>query len=209
METPLNLTLFYTANIGGDLGLLPRLYTYLQNLQAGERQGKLLLDLGNSCADAVWHCRATGGRSTLMVLDGMGFDVANVEGLLDRASRDKLAAQVTMRLVDRERDWQYQAASVSDFGIRATLCPADSSTHLQLLLQPADRTGIEGNLLQLEAVSAGQIGEVKIDLAAAAAPRIHFARVHDLPPDTPLNPSIAAIVEFVESEAQLFQKKRK
>ena len=108
MEKPLSLQLLYTERIGGDLALLPRLHTFLQTLKPTERRATLLLDLGDACADAAWHCRATGGRSTLIVLDGMGYHAANVEGALDLENREKLGEQVTMGLVDRSRDWVYR-----------------------------------------------------------------------------------------------------
>ncbi len=79
MEKPLSLTLRYSAGIGGDLALLPRMFTLIQQLRARANQPALLLDLGGTCADSVWHCRATGGRSALIVLDGMGYHAANVE----------------------------------------------------------------------------------------------------------------------------------
>ena len=206
MAKPLSLTLLYTAGIAGDLALLPRLYSFMQRLKPAERQGTLLLDLGGACADSVWHCRATGGRSTLIVLDGMGFHAANIEGALDSENRDKLAAQVTMALVDESRDWQYHLPPVRHPSIIATIRPLHSTARLQILLKPTANTRIEENVLLLQAVSAGQVGEVKVDLTGS--PRILSATVHDLPPDTPPNPSIAGAVEFVESEARFYLQQR-
>ncbi len=204
MAKPLSLTLLYTANIRGDLALLPRLYTFLQQLQGSDRRSTLLLDLGASCAEGVWHCRATGGRSTLIALDGMGYQAANVEGILGSDDREMLARQVTLGLVDRAKDWIWQAPG-GDPGIRATLKPNVQPARLQIMLKPADSTHIEGRVLRLQAVETGQIGEARVELAEDA--RIVHAARHDLPPTTPPNPSIAGTVEFVESEARYFQKK--
>ena len=206
MAKPLSLTILYTAGISGDLALLPGLYTFMQRLKPAERQGTLLLDLGGSCSDVVWHCRATGGRSTLIVLDGMGYHAANVEGLLDSENRSKLAEQVTMGLVDESRDWHYDLPPVMDRSIVATLRAFDTSARLQIVLKATEATHIEGKILHLQRVDAGQVGEVAIDLKQA--PRIVSARVHDLPPNTPPNPSIAGTVEFVEAEARLLRRKR-
>ena len=206
MEKPLNLTLLYTANIAGDLALLPRLYTFLQRLHPPERRHTLLLDLGGSCADAVWHCRETGGRSTLIALDGMGYHAANIAGALDREKRDSLVGIVTMGLVDEGRDWQFHLPPVSDTSIRVTLRPRDDSARAQIVLAPADSTDIEGNALYLGAVSAGQVGEAVLDLRDE--PCLLSAQIHQMPPDTPPNPSIAGTVEFVEAEARLLRKKR-
>ncbi len=105
----MNLSILYTANIRGDLALLPRLYTFLKSLQADLRQfapedesevmlcavqprpvQTLLLDLGDSCAPDVWHCAATGGRSTLIALDAMGYHAANVTGDDDNIASAKI-----------------------------------------------------------------------------------------------------------------------
>ena len=144
METPLSLSLRYTAGIAGDLALLPRLHSFLQRLKAAEGQGALLLDLGGSCADSVWHCRATGGRSALIVLDGMGYHAANVEGALDADSRAKLAQQVTLALVDRHNHWRYHRVSGRE--VIVALRPAAPDERLQILLEPAASTRLDGNI---------------------------------------------------------------
>ena len=208
MEKPLSISLFYTAHIRGDLALLPRLYTFLRRLQSEDQPPALLLDLGGACADSAWHCRATGGRSTLMALDAMGYHAANVAGILDRENRRKLA--VAMGLVDARRDWIYHVPPVTDPSIRATLQPDDPAARLQILLRPSACTRLDGNILQLQTLSAGQIGQVRVALEPRdTGARIEFAALRDLPPETPPNPSIAGTVDFVLSEARLYQKKRK
>ena len=204
MGKPLSPTLLYTADIAGDLALLPRLYTFTQRLRPPARRPTLLLDLGESCAEGVWHCRETGGRSTLTVLDGMGYDAANIAGTLDRENRDKLAEQVTLALVDKGRDWLYQAAPFSSHAIRFTLHLRDETARMQVVMRPAESTYIAGNALFLNAVGAGQVGEAVVDVQED--PRLISARVHEMPPDTPPNPSIAGTVEFVEAEARYFAK---
>lgn len=206
MDEPLRLTLLYSANIAGDLALLPRLYTFLRQLQPPARQHTLLLDLGGSCSADIPHCRETGGRSTLIVLDGMGYHAANIAGALDRENRDKLAAIVTMGLVDETGDWHYHVPPARDPSIRVTLRPRDDGARLQIILQPAASTRVEGNALYLQAVGAGQVGETVVDLRGA--PFLLSACVHPMPPNTPPNPSIAGAVEFVEAEARLLAKKR-
>lgn len=204
MEKPLSLTLLYTANIAGDLALLPRLFTFLQGLQAAVDQPALLLDLGESCADDVWHCQETGGRSTLIVLDGMGYHVANVAGLLAREARDTLGEQVTLGLVDEEKAWLDQATPYSAASIRVALRPGDDRACLEVIPAPAATTRVEGRTVYLAGVCAGQVGEAVVDLRGE--PTLAAARIHQMPPDTPPNPSIAATVEFVEAEARYFAK---
>lgn len=204
MDEPLSLTLLYTANIAGDLALLPRLYTFLQRLKAAAHQPALLLDLGGSCADDIPHCRETGGRSSLIVLDGMGYHAANVAGALNRENSDKLAAQVTLALVDEERDWLLPLPPPSEAGIRVTLRPRDDAPEPQICLAPAATTRVEGKALYLRAVRVGQVGVACVGLPGGL--RLLSACAHQMPPDTPPNPSIAGAVEFVEAEARYFAK---
>ena len=203
MEKPLSL--LYTGEIAGDLALLPRLFTFIQQLKAEASQPALALDLGGSCNDERWHCRETGSRSTLFVLDGMAYDAANVNGLFDSEARDRLAEQVTMALVDEERDWQVQLPNCDSI-IRVGLHANDIDGKLQISLKPAQATRIEGEALFLQAVAAGQVGEALLDLRGA--PKLLLARIREMPPDTPPNPSIAGTVEFVEAEARLLATKR-
>lgn len=205
MEKPLSLTLLYTSNLGGDIHLLPRLYTFIQRLKPARRPGLLLFDLGHACADEVWHCRLTQGRSMLIALDGMGYHAANAAGTADAAGR-QVEAQMTMALVDDARDWHYQVPPVIDRSITATVGPTDSAARLQICLSAADETRIQGNVLYLGDVRGGQVGRVCLDLRSA--PRITASGVHDMPSNTLPNPSLAATVEFVESEARYLQKKR-
>ena len=201
MEKPLSLTLLYTSHLGGDIRLLPRLYTFIQRLKPARRQGVLLFDLGHACADEVWHCRLTQGRSMLIALDGMGFHAANVAG----ADGRQVEAQMTMGLVDDGQDWSYHIPPIRDRSIIATVGTTDSAARLQICLSAADETRIQGNVLYLGDVRAGQVGLVRVDLHSA--PRITASGVHDMPSDTLPNPSLAATVEFVESEARYLQNK--
>ncbi len=134
METP--LTILYTYGLRGDLDVLPKLYSFLRQLQAHYREevvpvcsldpaqapGRvLLLDLGDSCAAEVWHCEVTGGRSTLVVLDGMGYDAARVDEAA--VKRAKLGGGVRIALVDGENP-----AEIEDVAITAEADQGDSAT---------------------------------------------------------------------------------
>lgn len=205
MGESLSLTLLYTANIAGDLTMMPRLFTFVGRLKREALPPVLLLDLGRSCADEVWHCRETGGRSALIALDAMGYQAANVAGAIDPETREQLAKQVTVELVDRERDWLFDSP-LTECGIRSTLRPHADERRLQIVLAPADSTRIKGNALYLQSVDAGQVGAAVVDLRGARA--LTSARVYRLPTATPPNPSIAGAVEFIEAEARLLAKKR-
>ncbi|MCY4021684.1 MAG: hypothetical protein OXG39_19955 [Chloroflexi bacterium] len=206
MEKPLSLSLLYSANLRGDIALLPRLFTFIQRLKSNEGLGSLILDLGKACHGAVPHCRQTGGRSMLIALDGMGYHAANIEGALDARDRRRVDEQVTMALVDRANDWRYRAPPREDTGIRLTLRPNSAPARLQICLEPAGRTRMEGNVLFLRDVCAGQVGTASVDLRPS--PRLRDSAILDLPPDTPPNPGITSAIEFIESEARLFHRKR-
>ncbi len=210
MAKPLSLSLLYSANLRGDIALLPRLFTFLQRLKQAVGPDSLILDLGNSCDGAVWHCRQTAGRSMLIALDGMGYHAANVAEALDATNRKQVAEQVTMALVDRANPWRYRQPpfddASEDAGVWLTVKPSAMPARLQICLAPAERTRLDDNVLFLQNVCAGQLGTVSVDLRGS--PRLQDSAIRDLPPDTPPNPSIAGAIEFIESEARLFHRKR-
>lgn len=192
-----SLSLLYTGHIRGDLAILPRLHTFLRRLMQ-RADTWLLLDTGGACSEQVWHCRATGGRSCLVALDGLGYHAANVDGALDAASREKLAGQVTLGLIDAAQDWQTPNGE-----ILVALEPRQTAHRLQICLRPAERARLDGKALWLGEAQAGQVGEVRLELGDS--PRIVVAQVHDMPRSTPPNPGIAGMVEFIESEARFFR----
>ncbi len=206
MEKPLSLSLLYSANLRGDIALLPRLFTFMRRLKPEEGLGSLILDLGKACDDAAPHCQQTGGRSMLIALDGMGYHAANIEGALDARNRRLVDQQVTMALVDSAKDWRYRLPPFENTGIQLTLKPNSRSARLQICLAPDERTRLDGNVLFLRDVSAGQVGTVSVDLRRS--PRVTDSAIHELPPDTPPNPSIAGAIEFIESEARLFHSRK-
>ena len=226
----MNLTILYTANIQGDLALLPPLYTFLKSLVhdlvrfAPEDEDDvmvcavqpppiqtLLLDLGGSCAPDVWHCTATGGRSTLIALDAMGYHAANVSDILNEEGRGKLADNpMGVALVDERHPHQ-------DGGIRFSSIP-DSATpfdqfergvvnyDLQIVLAPAESTHLAGKTLYLAEVEKGHVGTAHISMGAY--PHLLANAVFDLPANTPPDPTIAGTVDFITNEARLFARKQ-
>jgi hypothetical protein len=192
------VTLFYTHNLRGNLAYLPRLYTYLERARMG-LGASLLLDLGNACAPEVWHCKATGGRSVLVVLDGMGYHALNVADALTVENRHKLEGITTAGLVDLAHVWRYHVPPVRDEGIVVSLHPSPA-LRLCIVLTPAERTHLTGGCLYLAGIGGHQVGMVRVNVDEA---RLDEVRVDDVPPDLPPNVTIAAAVEFVEAEARL------
>ena len=214
MDAP--LTLLYTGGIRGNLDLLPRLYTFLRRLRAAEFEDDedvmmcavqpslrrtLLVDLGESCAPDVWHCAATGGRSTLTVLDAMGYDAANVAGTLAPDDRARLEATVNFKLVDVAHRYEKD-------GVRIGVEPfAGLSSGVEIVLKTGQSARIEGRALYPAAVRAVAVGVIQVSFVDGK-PYLASASIFPLPPGTPPDPTIAATVDFVLGEARLFEKKR-
>lgn len=213
-----HITVLYTANLRGNLELLPRLQTFIRQLKAQPiDEGDdvlicavqpvptrtILLDLGNACAPESWHCVATGGRSMLIGLDAMGYHAANVEGLLTTESRERLKANLLgLALVDADHDQIENDIVLTCRGGSKTL-----SNSLVILMTPAETTHLDNHLLRLKNVEVGQVGSVQLQ-RVAGEPRLVGHGVHDLPTTTPPDATIAGAVDFILSEAHQFQKKQ-
>ena len=196
------LTIFYTDNIAGDLALLPRLYTFVQALKRQFDPNPLLLDLGKSCVPQAWTCAATGGRSTLVVLDGMGYHAANIIDVLAPDERRKLNGVVSTAMIGETDAWRYHVPPVHDDGIIVSALPTPA-LRLCVLLTPAEKTRIDERVLHLQAVEKGVVGVVQVDLSGT--PILTHQSVETLPSDTRATPSITASVDFVESEARYYR----
>jgi len=218
MEKP--LVALYTANLRGDLDLLPRLHTFIRQLKSQQpdiendvmvgmvepvQYRTLLLDLGNSCAPGVWHCDLTGGRSTLMVMDAMSYHAAHVAGFLSADGRAKLEGQVSVALVDVAHTWQEGDIFVTNGTRRGQ--PPTQPYSLHIALSPATSTRVDGITLHLAPVSGGQVGMAQV-ASVAGKPALLANEVFDLPPSTPPDPTIAATVEFVVGEVRYYQRKQ-
>jgi hypothetical protein len=196
------LTIIYTANLRGNLNLLPRLYTLMRQMSYGGRV--LRLDAGAACADTIWHCQVTGGRSTLLVLDAMGYDAANVTGYLTPAGREKIAANLlNMRLLDEGVSWSEDRIAIM------TGSTPDGLHDLHVVLAAHPTTTLDGKTLYLASVDAGQVGIAQVDRAEGNG-RLTL-RQHEIltmSASALPDPTIAATVEFVLSEARYIQQRR-
>lgn len=196
------LNVLYTQRLRGDLDLLPRLHSFLRRLRgrlAGDDGARvLLLDLGESCVDGAWACDATDGRAVLVGLDAMGFSAANISGVLDAASRAKLAPQVSLGLLDAADPGGTVYATG---GLRVDLAPAEATR----------MTGDgAGPLLRLAALEdGGQVGVARVTLAVAGdSAALVEAAVHSLPPGTSPDPTLAGVVDFIRDEARFYTRRR-
>lgn len=198
------LTIFYTAHIQGDLALLPRLYTYMQQQMTALSVKPLLLDLGQSCVPDVWPCGITGGRSTLIVLDGMGYHAANVEGVLAEGERYKLSGAISLGLVDARYSWRYNVPPVQDDDIVVSSQPTPAMG-LNIVLQPASATTLQDRVLHLQSVQKRQLGIVSVNLTGE--PALLAQNILDMPPNLSPDATISAAVSFVEDEARYLENR--
>ncbi|MBZ0285462.1 MAG: hypothetical protein K8L97_32310 [Anaerolineae bacterium] len=212
-----HITILYTANLRGNLELLPRLQTFIRQLKAQPiDEGDdvlicavqpvptrtILLDLGNACAPESWHCAATGGRSVLIGLDAMGYHAANIAEALTDESRERLKANLLgLALVDADHDQLENDILLTCRGGSKTLPQS-----LVIVLSPAETTHLDNHILHLKNVQAGQVGSVQLQMVAGQ-PRLVGHGIHDIPPNTPPDATIAGAVDFILSEAHQFQKK--
>jgi len=214
MPNPLHI--LYTSNLHGDLDMLPRLQTfmrYLKSLPVDDEDEVMicavqpqtprvfLLDLGHACAPDVWHCTATDGRSTLIALDAMGYHAANVADALTPESRIRLRDNLLgMALVDTNTDWPQD-----DLIFTARRGGSQAFPPFNINLTPSSATQITSNTLYLADVRAGQVGTAQVSFLTGS-PRLIAHAVFDLPANTAPDPTIAATVDFIRSEARFYSR---
>jgi hypothetical protein len=177
--------ILYTYKLRGQVNLLPQLFTFLRDLRRTyAAETTVILDLGDACVPDAWHCAATEGRSMLIVMDAMGYHAANITGYLSSDGRTKLDDMVSLELMDNGQPF------VTEQGLRIELTPV-ANTALQ-----------HDGTLRLTGVETGQVGVVRLVDGLVAY------EVHDMPPKTAPDATIAGIVDFVLSEAKYYRGKR-
>jgi hypothetical protein len=224
LTEPVTIGLLYTASLAGRLDLLPRLMTRIRQEKSRIAGPALLVDLGRSCSPDIWICDATDGRGMLVAMDAMGYDAFHI-GAADMlytqpATVDSLrgvvqtpfAAGPWFGTVSR-KGLKFHFASRVDV-IPPDADPADLTIALQLGTNPrADVEGYEDyRLLSLDAgwtSSEPLLGRIDIALTPASpyifiVSQVQLSISDDLMPD----PSIAGVIEFVESEARHAERKR-
>jgi hypothetical protein len=178
--------ILYTSQLRGQIELLPMLFTFMRTLRAQySAERTLLLDLGGACADDIWHCAATEGRSMLIVMDAMGYHAANVNGYLSADGRAKVAGVVSLSLVTEAAPYIQQDG-------------------LRIWLTLTERTQRINGDLRLAKLMARQVGLVRV----SAAGTLSTHQALELPPNTAPDPTIAGVVDFVLNEAAFYRKKK-
>lgn len=198
-----SVTVLYTANIRGDLSLLPRLFTLIQEHRQAQDSPVFLLDVGDTCTPDAWVCRATQGRAPFLVLDSMGYDAAVIGGReqipIPPPALRQLVGDMIMPVIIWDR-----AKSLTKRGVTLFVAPGSAEpTGLEPVIridrttdalpQPGDPSPVLGD------VPHAHLARVDMHWPAWA---VKTASIWALPPQTPIDPTIAAVVELVEAEAR-------
>lgn len=199
------VTLLYTANLRGDLHLLPRLFTLIQTQKQTANGPVFLLDVGDTCALDSWVCQATQGRAPFLVLDSMGYDAAIIGGPeqvpIPPSSLRRLAADMIMPVVIWDR-----SKTVQKKGVSFTLAPGNATVaengpvlgadrSSETLPEPGETVPVLGD------VAPGCVARIELSWPEW---RVIAAEVVSLDDTTPADPTVTAVVELVEAEARLY-----
>ncbi|NDJ85071.1 MAG: hypothetical protein GYB66_04215 [Chloroflexi bacterium] len=206
MQTPHDVMILYTANLKADFGLLPRLFTLIQQTRQRHHrapQDTLLLDLGSAWTTQSWICQATENRAPYLVMDAMGYHVIRADGL-DVGGIIGLQEVVQARLIDDSvvYRWRQQEVTIHIGPKAGPPCikwPSDSTpetgtayTHSPGCLTIYPPHHALGHVtVQWPAMSVQTSEQIPFDRSAR--------------PD----PSIVAAIEFVESEARYYAGKKR
>lgn len=195
-------TFLYTQDLRGDLRFLPKLARRLMALRLEEPR-TLTLDLGGSCSPDVWHCAATEGRSMLIALDGLNYTAVNAAHMPEHVRPSLIKSLVNLQAVNAARPGHIPGARFY------TQPPAEDPQDdaLQLILVPAPAARVTDQRIEFPAVDRYSIGRMRV----RTAPPVELVSVETIPvpPETLPDPTISGMVDFIESEARLYQRRGK
>lgn len=200
METSPIITFLLTQNLRGDLRFLPRLGRILWQKRRDE-QRTYTFDLGGACAPEAWHCEATDGRSMLIALDGLNYAAANVEGLTLDSRMSLHRTLMGMRLIDSMNPAELPYVAL------AAVKPAQSADpdRLTAVLAPTEARLVDG-ILEFPPVPRYQVASMRV--VTGPAPEIDSLEFFDVPDDTPPDGTLSGMVDFIESEARMYQRRK-
>jgi hypothetical protein len=202
MTEPEIVSLLFTQNLQGDLRFLPRLARVLMQLRIEDRRS-YTVDLGNSCTPGIWHCEATDGRSMLIALDGLNYNAANADGLADHARSHLSRSLVSLKAVSAgHADWIERVALVTS--------PPDvpiSGAEMTLVVKPQLEARVTGCMIEFPAVERYRIGRLRVRTDVVPCELISV-EMFDVPPNTPPDPVISGMIDFIEGEARHYQKRK-
>lgn len=198
-----SLTVFYTQNLRGNFSLAAYLGRWLRGLRSQYAAGMrtLLLDLGAASDPTSWHHQLTAGRSTLFVLDALGYHAINASGTLIAGTLSPaIRTAYRLAILSPDCDWWDERGEFKVHCTVSELPHQSETTALEISLTPAAETQLASGFLRLSHLPAGSVGRVQLRLQENNAEMVE-QEVHPLPDDILPEPSISATVDFVLSEA--------
>lgn len=224
LTQPISLSLFYTAALHGDLALLPRLFTFLRQQRAAVQGISLLVDMGCACIPEVWICHATNGRGMLVAMDGMGYDAFHV-GVRDPLYQRPDLIEGLQRLIVTRFAAGPWSATIDRQGLR--ICFANGAQMARAAAEVPDADLLIGLRYTDQAVIQAEwrapqrwvfldcgdrqqhLGRVDLTLLPEA-PYVEVVgqTTLSLPEDTPPDPTMTGVIDFVQSEARYAERKR-
>lgn len=224
MEQGTPITLLYTAALEGQLALLPRLFTCLRQERVSASGPVLLVDLGRSCVPGAWLCDSTGGRGMLVAMDAMGYDAFHIGPLdmlyMQPAMVNQLRQIILTPLAAGPWIATVHRAELTFTFANAAQLPSTNTDSSDLLigLRLSDRRQVEAIWQQSRRVLLLDGGAVETSpllgrLDAELLPTPPYIRMLDhrfltLSGEELPDPTIAGVIEFVESEARYAERKR-
>ncbi len=203
------VTLLYTANVQGELALLPRLFTLAQQQRRAAADSPVfLLDLGDSCALSAWVCQATHGRAPFLVFDSMGYDAALIGGgervPIPPSALRRLVANLVMPIVVWNR-----ARTLQKRGVEIVLATGNAPAPAHMPMVRVDRTRETLPAIGESEPTLGDVPQGALAHVSMSWPdwRVQAATLHTISAQTPPDPTIAAVVELVEEEARAYTQR--
>ncbi len=166
-----------------------------------------LIDLGDTCSVEAWVCCVTEGRAPFLVLDAMGYDAAVIGGPelvpIPIPSLRKLTGSISLALVVWNR-----IVKLTKRGITVTVSAGqaeipDGHTGIRIDRRETVPTRDSDPWPVLEDVAKGDLA--RIDMAWPEW-KVLAARKLSVTADTPVDPTIAAVVDLVEREAEHYMQ---
>ena len=198
------LTVLYTANLAGQLDLLPKLFSLIQQERQEASGPVFLVDLGDTCVVESYLCRETQGRAPFIVLDGIGYDAAVIGGPektpIPVSALRSLGGRMVMPVVIWNRTREFTKR-----GIAFMLAPGaqeqavDSNQIIRVDRSVVGPGEVGTSPPVLYDVPQGVLGRVDIavdDWCVHAAS--HIEMTPELPPDS----IVGTLLDFVAHEAQ-------
>jgi hypothetical protein len=223
IEATTHVSLFYTVALKGDIALLPRLFTFLNRERAAVQGVSLLVDMGCACAPEAWICRATDGRAMLVAMDGMGYDAFHV-GVRDPLYQTPHLVERLQHLIVTRFAAGPWSARIERQGVQIGLvngaqmarAAAELPTaDLLIGLRYTDQATAEvawrapQRWLLFDCGDGSIIGRLDLKLSPIAPYlEVISQRALTLPENTPPDPTISGVVDFVQSEARHAEQRR-